>query len=697
MFHQPRCGSKVSKVDDTSARGWCLFKLMIRPVVFLVLTVAVGIVHEGGAAGRQVVVVNSGGLAPTAPRPPGTSAISGVVRDGTTGRPVTGAVVTLSTHARLRTPTVDRMATDSEGRFVFTKVAAGDDYHLHVARIGYFDGGYGREGPGPTTGAAVVVADGQWFDRADVELWKPGAVTGRVIDEAGEPLVGVPVRALPLIMLAGVEHVVAGLITTTDDRGAYRLTGLVPGRYLVQVPSVQAAVPAGSAPLELVGLTRAQYENAERAGRAPTLPATIGVDAGVALAVGQYLTPPGAARAYAPTLYPSARSISAAVVIEPEYGRDLTGIDIRVEPVATARVSGQVVGPPDQLAGLVLRLVPPGSEGLAYGAEAATAVVGAGGRFSFVNVPLGTYTLMAGRSVMQYHYTPMGNNLQATLPDPPGFSRSGMGAGSIPSAPPSVGYGYVTSRGEETTWAQVPVAVDAGGHDNLIIELRPTVTVRGRVIWEGGEAEPPRFTRITPTGPVAGIAERLPVYADPADGNAALGLPRGDYTIATKEFSVSGLKVGTYLLRIQGAPTIKSVTWNGRDLGEVGFDAAAGHDFNDVVVTVTNRLATIGGVVRNADGQAVPGSTVIAFPTDRRQWARFGFAPSRLRAGVADSGGAYELSIPAGQYFVMAVDELPLAGWQHAGFLALAAAGAEMIRVDWTEQITRDVVLRSIR
>jgi hypothetical protein len=666
-----------------------------------VLAVSAGLA-SGGAMLAGQVIVNTGSPAPAeAPRRTGTSAISGVVRDGSSGRPVAGAVVTLSTSPRSRTPAIDRMATDGAGRFVFTGLAAGDDYYVHAGRMGYFDGGYGRDRPSQEALAQILVGEGQWFSRADVQLWKPGAIAGTVVDEAGEPVVGVPIRALPLIKLAGVEHVAAGIITTTDDRGAYRLTGLVPGRYLVQVPSVQAAVPAGLSPYEVIGMTAEQYANAARLGREPPLPATMPVDRSHALAFGQYVTPPISGgtigRAYPPAFYPGVRAVADAVAVEPRHGEDLTGIDLRLQPEATARVSGRVVGPPDQIAGLVLRLVPPGSEGLAHGGEAATTLVGNDGAFAFLNVPLGAYTLVAARSVMQYHFVPSGSNLDATLPEPPGFNRSRMGAGDIPSAPRGVGYAYAALGGDDRSWAHVPVAVDAGGIDNLIVELVPTVAVRGRVVWESGEPDPPTFTRMTPSGPVRGRAEALPVYADPADGNPALGMPRGEYTIATNEFIVEGLKVGTYLLRIVGAPIVKSVVWNGRDHSERGFDASEGHDFDGVVVTVTDRTATLAGTVRREDGATASGATVLAFPADRARWARFGFAPARLRAVTADSSGRYSLGVPAGEYFVVAVDAVPVDGWQDSAYLARAAIGANPIRVDWNETHTQDAVVRTIR
>src|SRR4051812_21890718 len=80
---------------------------------------------------------------PAAPSP--TGLIVGRVLDGTSGRPVSGAIVSLGgaaggPGAQSRQP---RAMTNANGYFVFRKVGKGS-YSLTATRPGYVDGAYGR-------------------------------------------------------------------------------------------------------------------------------------------------------------------------------------------------------------------------------------------------------------------------------------------------------------------------------------------------------------------------------------------------------------------------------------------------------------------------------------------------------------------------------------------------------------------------
>ena len=113
-----------------------------------------------------------------------------------------------------------------------------------TAKFGFLDGGYGRDS-GPTDQLRpIVIRDGGIAGNLRVPVWRPAVISCTVRDESGEPVVGVFVRALVRIRIAGRDDLASGPVTVTDDRGQYRLPGLIPGRYLIQVPSVQAAVPA---------------------------------------------------------------------------------------------------------------------------------------------------------------------------------------------------------------------------------------------------------------------------------------------------------------------------------------------------------------------------------------------------------------------------------------------------------------------
>lgn len=71
-----------------------------------------------------------------------------------------------------------------------------------------------------------------------VKLIRGGVITGRVTNDAGEPVVGTPVKATRVQDETGrsirVDAGYAHLWTrTTDDRGVYRIYGLAPGAYIV--------------------------------------------------------------------------------------------------------------------------------------------------------------------------------------------------------------------------------------------------------------------------------------------------------------------------------------------------------------------------------------------------------------------------------------------------------------------------------
>src|SRR4030095_7634406 len=80
--------------------------------------------------------------APGQPRP-ATGLIVGRVIDGGTGRPVSGAIVTLA-RGPARQP---RAMTNTSGQFVFRKLTRGT-YSLNATRAGYVTGTFGSRRPG---------------------------------------------------------------------------------------------------------------------------------------------------------------------------------------------------------------------------------------------------------------------------------------------------------------------------------------------------------------------------------------------------------------------------------------------------------------------------------------------------------------------------------------------------------------------
>jgi hypothetical protein len=188
-----------------------------------------------------------------------------------------------------------------------------------------------------------------------------------------------------------------------------------------------------------------------------------------------------------------------------------------------------------------------------------------------------------------------------------------------------------------------------------------------------------------------------PVIAEPADGSPEFGTPRGAVDSTTSRFEVTGLQPGLYRLRVWGVGFIKSIVWEGRDLTDEAFDASARHDFDDVVVTVTDKPATIQGSAQDDRGNRASNAVVLAFSTDRRHWTRYGFSPTRLRSVIAGNNGSYSLQLPGGEYHVIAVDPARAGGLFDPAFLAAASRVADTVRVDWGETVSRAATLRVIR
>ena len=612
----------------------------------------------------------------------GTAAISGVVVDAVTGRPVPGATVSLS-RWQSGVP-LPRVVADGRGRFVFRNLAAADNYFLDASRFGYAPTRYGWSGPnGPLTlrGLKLVpLTDGQWVSTIEIPLWRLGSITGRVTDERNEPVVGVAVRAFLIGNIAGNPQLVAGPIAITDDRGVYRLAGLEPGRYTVAALSVQSTVASTTAEApqrRAVGELESGGVGAS-SGAFVSAPG-IDVDGRHRLVVTNFVTPPppsaGQARAYPATFYPGVRTATQATGIDIGYGDLRTGVDVQLRPVPAVRVAGRVQGYSGTPPQMLLRLMAAGNERLGFGSEAATTTVEPDGTFTFLNVPDGNYTILAQAGVMDFFKGSSSNRFA----DAPGFPGGGVGVGSFTGVP---GFSFLTRNGQPSElWGRSSVAVGNRDITDAVVELHPTVTVRGRFVFAEG-TRPPEPTR-----------ELFP-QAQPANGDPTLGSLRGtSERDGSFRFSIPGLLGGTYLMTSNFS--IVSVMWQGRDLTEIGFDASSGRDFDDVVVTLTDKQVELTGLVNDTRPSGL--SAVIAFPVERERWVNFGWEARRFRTTRAGSDGTYQLTgLPAGDYYVIAVDTSKVDAWVDPKFLVAAAPLATRISLDWGAKATQNLSFKEV-
>jgi hypothetical protein len=121
--------------------------------------------------------------------------------------------------------------TDAEGSFHVNGLTSGL-YFVSASAPGYVQ---------PPSDPGVPVNHYRIGDNVRLELIRGGVITGSVTSAAGEPLIAISVRAW---MVRDAKGRVAKIPYTfymeqpTDDRGVYRLFGLMPGTYVVSAGGV---------------------------------------------------------------------------------------------------------------------------------------------------------------------------------------------------------------------------------------------------------------------------------------------------------------------------------------------------------------------------------------------------------------------------------------------------------------------------
>jgi len=123
--------------------------------------------------------------------------------------------------------------TNQDGRFVFRNLKPGT-YRLLAARGGgeYYPVEYGQHGP-KGHGHNFQLAESQTMKDIRLEMAATGAISGRVFDADGAPVGRVQVMALEASYQSGQRTLKIVQARDTDDRGAYRLFWLPPGRYYI--------------------------------------------------------------------------------------------------------------------------------------------------------------------------------------------------------------------------------------------------------------------------------------------------------------------------------------------------------------------------------------------------------------------------------------------------------------------------------
>jgi protocatechuate 3,4-dioxygenase beta subunit len=280
------------------------------------------------------------------PERKGTAVIKGHVRT-VDGRPLRRARISVRGAALNNARTT---STGLEGEYEVTELPAGR-FTISATRGGYLSAQYGQRANGDD-GTPIEVADGATLEKIDLAMERAGTVSGRLTDEAGEPVSGAVVWIHQMQFFHGRRQYVPQTSAQTDDTGQYRISSVAPGEFVLL----------------------ATFRETWTADDKPTL--TLG---------------------YAPTYFPGSANPIEAQRIKVTAGQDTGGNDFSLVPGRAASISGSVIatdGAPLASASVFVGQEITGPQFMSM-SMVATSRTGADGTFTIRGIPPGQYQLRA--------------------------------------------------------------------------------------------------------------------------------------------------------------------------------------------------------------------------------------------------------------------------------------------------------------
>jgi hypothetical protein len=582
--------------------------------------------------------------------------------------------------------------TDKAGEF---RVSVRGNYTLAISKAGF----------APATVSARASASAQ---PVQIQLARGASIAGQVVDETGSPVWNARVRARGLGAGGG------DFSADTDDNGAFRIGSLPAGRYELhserarvdlmshQVSidnqlqeQVRAIVSVPAEPLsetvtvdvgagEDTVITVVHRVDAVTPPDAPIGGAVTGVvsdefgeplervdvrlwqlrydrERYIARPVGaprrtddrgqyrQSYVPPGKYlvvatsddNRFAPVYYPDANAVNSALPITIARRQEVSSINVQFTRAQGARVFGFALDAAgDALRGSVILQASRRSGAIALPPRGVE--VRPDGTFELLNVPPGEYSIRAASRGLPSEQFAM-QFITVSGPEVPPITLR-----TVPTA-------VISGRIETEAWSG---ALPSGiGLSAVIDPDYETRNVNGSVLWPVTAVKPGgTFEMRGPTGPA-----RLVIRTAPAGW-------------WLKSAVVGGINAAHDPVVFSGAGVPRT----------------------DVIVVLSATAGTIAGRVMEDAGTPADNYRVIVFSTDSSRW--FGGSPYvRITGGPDTDDGFTVTSVPPGDYWVAAVDEIDGDGdtgdWQNPDVLNELVASARRMTVGERQRTSADLRL----
>ena len=583
------------------------------------------------AAQQQIIINGSPGDMPVqlpgmGPRQPktGTARLRGRVLSVESGGPVRRAQV------RIMSQDIGSKSamTDAEGRFEFRDLPAGR-FNLSASKAGYVTVQYGQTRPFES-GKPIDLSEGQLMDKADISMPRGSAISGRVVDEFGDPVADALVSAMRSTWSGGRRRLQpTGRTAMTNDLGQFRIYGLSPGDYYVN----------------------ATFRSMDMMGMDIAMAAAMGGGAG---GVGPVGSNPNSG--YAPTYFPGTANGAEAQKITLAVGQEAQNTDFALLPVKLAKITGTVISSEGKpVEGSMINAVPRNAEGVGMMMMAGNARSDKNGNFTILNLAPGDYTLQS-RS-LQIMTTGGGDNMMFT-------ARIGGDSGA------------------ESEVGSLPLTVTGEDLSNVVIVTSKGATAAGRVVFDDG-SKPSSITSV-----------RVSAAPVDSDGPGAGFGGGGNSVKADGTFELKGLSGTRIIraVNVPSGWMLKSVRVNGNDVTDSGMDFKSGESVNGIEVTLTSKLTEVNGTVKDAS-QQVKDYTVVVFADEPQKWtlpnSRYvtGSRPDQ-------EGRFQIKNLPPGDYLAVAVDYLAQGEWNDPEILERLKSQGTSFSVKEGETKTLNLTLK---
>ncbi len=526
---------------------------------------------------------------------------------------------------------------------------------------------------------------GTYFTAAPRQDSGAAIIGGRVLaDATGEPIAKASVE---VVRIEAQRAVLTRVVT--DERGVFQAKGLLPGRYELRATAEGFVPSSQTGPSTVVLLSDGEkFSSADfKLVKTSTIEGTIvdSMGAGIpnvriqmvaALFIsGKYILLPlpnqragmsddrgnfhiGNIRpgehymvatsgafagrpdepAYPAGFYPTGTLASGPQPLAIRPGSDLRGLRMTLPVREPADVFGVTVDDAGNPLGQALVVLVEATGGLVNAAAPGRTVSGPDGRFAFRNVAAGRYLV------------------QATVPVQ---GRTVFGSSEVlarRAAPGSAGPG-IDSR--------------------LVVQVRPGVSIHGRVELVGSAARP-------------------------KDADISVSYVQTNYVflprplLTTTELSGGAFEIrdvvsdGLFRLEAPHPWGLERVEAAGQVITDIPIEVR-GAEVDGVKLILTDRMARITGTVENA-GHAVAGAAVVVFSVDEKNW---GFPSRFVRTAAADSAGRYVISgVVPGPYLVIALPSVEMSQWYDPDFLRRVRAHAVRADLADRQQLQRSLQLQ---